>query len=292
MSGHHVLVVDDERDFAALIAETVRSAGFRVSVAWDRDGALRILEAEDVDLVVTDVMMEHLSAGFDLAHAVKARRSTSRLPVVIVSGVHEVFDVTSQIGEGWIEADAFLDKPVDPDVLLATVTGLLGPSTEPAKRTMSGEETAMSDRKLRVLVVEDEPDYAELLAGILGDAGYRVVLAADGEDAIEKVRRDPPDLISLDLQMPRRSGIEVFRRLKAEPPWREIPVVVVTGLTSNHPDLKSFVRTFLEREHLPLPDAYVEKPIDADDFLRVVADALRHPTAEGRRVGRVRGAAE
>jgi putative two-component system response regulator len=81
----------------------------------------------------------------------------------------------------------------------------------------------------RILVVEDQPVIAGLLEQLLSAQGYKVVCAADGLEALEHVARQPPDLIFLDLNMPRMSGYEVCRRVKGNPVTRLIPVVIVTG---------------------------------------------------------------
>ena len=128
------------------------------------------------------------------------------------------------------------------------------------------------------LVVEDERDYAELLATVLEEGGFSVEYAVDGVDALEKVKERQPDVITLDVQMPRKGGIQFYRELKSDSAFRAIPIVVVTGITKDDRDMETFVRTFLEVEHLPMPDSFLEKPVDNDDFLRHVKDALRTDT--------------
>ena len=130
------------------------------------------------------------------------------------------------------------------------------------------------------LVVEDEPDYATLISEILQEDGYSVAMASDGIEALGSVRKQRPDVITLDIQMPRKGGVEFYRELKSDPEFNEIPVVVVTGITRDDRDMETFVRTFLEVEHLPMPDAYLEKPVDDEELLRVIRDALR--SEEGR----------
>ena len=75
--------------------------------------------------------------------------------------------------------------------------------------------------------------------------------------------------------MPQMDGFDFLAELRAADEWRNIPVVVVTGITKDDRDMETFVRTFLETEHLPLPDGFLEKPVDNDEFLRHVSDALR-----------------
>ena len=135
--------------------------------------------------------------------------------------------------------------------------------------------TPSENSAIRVLVVEDETDYAELMAAWLRGYGYEVDTAVDGVEALQCVRSRRPDAITLDMQMPRKGGVEFFRQLKSDREFRDIPVTVVTGLTVDDRDMKTFIRSFLEVQHLPMPDAYSEKPVDGDELCRVVRDSLR-----------------
>jgi CheY-like chemotaxis protein len=125
-----------------------------------------------------------------------------------------------------------------------------------------------------VLVVEDEPDFAALLRSMLVRAGYTVATAYDCEDALAQVREHRPDLITLDMKMPGRSGIFFYRKLKADKAFRDVPVVVVTGLTRDDRDMENLIHSFLETEKVPYPQAYVEKPVDATGFLKTVGEAI------------------
>src|SRR5882757_9778328 len=84
----------------------------------------------------------------------------------------------------------------------------------------------------RILVVDDIPDNVEILRMRLGSLGYEVVVAEDGEQALAVVRETPPDLILLDIMMPRIDGLEVVRRLKADRSLPFIPVIMVTAKTT------------------------------------------------------------
>jgi len=81
----------------------------------------------------------------------------------------------------------------------------------------------------RVLVVDDEPDQVTLISKILGEEGYHIVKAYDGQEAIESVKRSQPDLIILDLMMPNVDGFEVIEYLKGGEETKEIPIIVLTG---------------------------------------------------------------
>jgi CheY-like chemotaxis protein len=131
-----------------------------------------------------------------------------------------------------------------------------------------------------VLVIEDEPDFAALLRSILVKAGYTVAMAHSCEDAFSQLRKARPDIITLDMQMPRQSGAMFYRKLKADEQLRNIPVVVVTGVTRDDKDMETLVRSLLEPDNVPHPEAYLEKPVDGPILLRTIEQALSWNASE------------
>ena len=89
----------------------------------------------------------------------------------------------------------------------------------------------------RVLVVDDEPDAVDLLTQILQDEGYQVKGVLSGGEALRSLDAAPPDIILIDLLMPEMDGFEVIQRVKANPKWRDIPIIVVTAKDLTHADL-------------------------------------------------------
>ncbi|NIA01586.1 MAG: response regulator [Bacteroidia bacterium] len=98
--------------------------------------------------------------------------------------------------------------------------------------------------------------------------------AYNGEDALSQVRNARPDIITLDMQMPRESGAIFYRRLKKDEKFRNIPVVVVTGVTRDDQDMKNLVRSLLEPDNVPHPEAYLEKPVDGPSLLGTLKEIL------------------
>lgn len=125
-----------------------------------------------------------------------------------------------------------------------------------------------------VLVIEDEPDFSVLIASILRKQGYDVATASNGEEGLLKVKERTPDLITLDLQMPKKGGLRFYREVKSNTDYRHIPIVVITGVTRDDPDMANVVRPFLETEKLPSPEAMVEKPFDNQELVGIVKKAL------------------
>lgn len=126
----------------------------------------------------------------------------------------------------------------------------------------------MTDGKRKILIVEDEEDTATYLSTLLGDAGYDTVVAADGEQALEKIKANPPDLVSLDITMPNKSGVRLYRDIKESDAWGKIPVVIVTGVSA---DFEEFIST---RRQVPPPEGYLPKPIDVKKYLATVEELL------------------
>ncbi|MBI4864082.1 MAG: response regulator [Candidatus Riflebacteria bacterium] len=137
----------------------------------------------------------------------------------------------------------------------------------------------MPSRGKAVLVVDDDPDARAYLSTVLEDHGYEVRFACDGVEALSRIETEVPALITLDIAMPAKSGVAVYRALKEDPRHRSIPVIMVTGVAD---EFKRFIST---RSIVPPPEGYLTKPVDADEFLRLVV-ALIGPGEPGDTVPR------
>ena len=110
----------------------------------------------------------------------------------------------------------------------------------------------------KILIVDDEPDVVTYLKTLLEDAGYSTISAANGEEGLEKVRGESPDLITLDITMPEKSGVRLYTELRNDDGLKSIPIIVVTGIQG---EIEKFLST---RRQVPPPDDFVAKPIDRD----------------------------
>jgi CheY-like chemotaxis protein len=116
-----------------------------------------------------------------------------------------------------------------------------------------------------VLIVDDNPQNLKLARVVLVGEGYDVKTAIDAEDALRMLESCTPRLILMDLQLPRMDGLELTRRLKADPDRREIIIIALTAYAMKGDDEKAFAAGC---------DGYVTKPIDIDALPRVVAEHL------------------
>ena len=125
------------------------------------------------------------------------------------------------------------------------------------------------EEQKHVLVVDDEADIRGYLRSALEDAEFSVETASDGLEALEMVRRDPPDLISLDLVMPRHSGAKFYRELQKDRQLSKIPVLIVTGHARDELGKADF-----EEMTMSGPGVYLEKPVRPDTYVAAVRRLL------------------
>jgi CheY-like chemotaxis protein len=147
--------------------------------------------------------------------------------------------------------------------------------TRTAVRSRTEEETKAlrSPDEVTVLVVDDEPDVVSYFSSVLEDAGLNVLTAYDGDQAMEILGKQHVDLISLDLVMPRKSGIRLFMELRRKPTWTGIPVVFVTGHAKD-PDVKADMRAVMESSTLVGPSLCLEKPVTPESYLNHICEIL------------------
>ena len=130
-----------------------------------------------------------------------------------------------------------------------------------------------------VLVVDDEPDVLTFLSMVLEDAGFNVMTATNGNEALERVKEKIPDFISLDLVMPEKSGIRFYHELRKNKEWANIPVIIVTAHARDElgsQDLQEILdgRTYTGRQ------VYLEKPVKPEGFVRMVKKEMGIPVEE------------
>ncbi len=124
-----------------------------------------------------------------------------------------------------------------------------------------------------ILVIDDEPDIVFFLKVALEDHGFKVLTAYNGIEAFDKMREQKPDLISLDLVMPGKSGIRFFHELRKNKAWSQIPVLFVTGHAHDTIDGSNLME-MLEGRTLSGPATYLEKPVNAETFINNVKAIL------------------
>jgi CheY-like chemotaxis protein len=122
----------------------------------------------------------------------------------------------------------------------------------------------------KILVVDDEPDVRAYLKSALEDHGFKVETASDGFEALDNIKNNIPDLISLDLVMPRHSGIKLYHDLQKNNLWSKIPVLIVTGHAKDDLGKADFDSMMMQGVGV-----YLEKPVKPDNYVLQVCNLLK-----------------
>jgi len=120
----------------------------------------------------------------------------------------------------------------------------------------------------KILIVDDEEDVLAYFEALFNDNGYDTLLARDGIKGFELAKSEKPDLITLDITMPKQSGLKMYRQFKDHPELKNIPVIIITA----HDD---FLGIFLDDlKKFALPEGIFYKPIDPKKILKLIAEIL------------------
>jgi CheY-like chemotaxis protein len=245
-----VLAIDDDPDVVYLLQENLAEAGYRVvGAAGGEEGLQKARELRPFAITL-DILMPHKD-GWQTLHEIKADAATRDIPVIVLSIVDNK-DLGYRLG-----AFDYLLKPFDREAILATL-GHIPP------------------HQGRLLVVDDDPQVVDLVHQLLEGEPYEIVAAADGQEALEAIAEKRPDVILLDLLMPRMDGFGVIDHLKQDPQSRKIPVIVLTAkplTTTERVALDQTVRTVIQKRGLDRDTLLQE--------LRGLLRAYRDPTPKG-----------
>ena len=116
----------------------------------------------------------------------------------------------------------------------------------------------------KILIVDDEPDVVAYLTAVLESNGYKSYSAADIKTAMQMIKKLHPDLICLDIVMPKETGISLYIKLHQEKEFSDIPVMIISGIVDSD---KFNFRSYVKDETVPEPECYMEKPIDIKNFI-------------------------
>jgi len=122
----------------------------------------------------------------------------------------------------------------------------------------------------KILIIDDEKDMRVYLEAVFRKAGYETESAEDGDQGVWLAEAHQPDLITLDILMPKKSGVKAYRGLRTSDKTGSTPIIVLTGLTRSDDFFSNF-------GDLPRPEAIVEKPIKREEFLEQVAGLIGGP---------------
>ncbi|HLM43921.1 MAG TPA: response regulator, partial [Myxococcaceae bacterium] len=243
-----VLVVDDDSSTRELVSRSLRRAGFSTTEAHSGEDAILKARVSPPTLVVLDLMMPNLD-GFEVLRRLRAEKLN--VPVVVLTGKTLSGEEQAVLRDGFA---GFVQKGGH---ALEDVIGQ-------AKGVLLKNSAQRAGRLPRILYVEDNPQNRDIVRRYLGGL-FEVLEAEDGEHGVERATREAPDLILMDLSLPRIDGWEATRRLRQLPAAATIPVIAVTAHAG---------REYQDKATAAGCTAYLTKPLDRDQLLDTIRKHL------------------
>jgi CheY-like chemotaxis protein len=242
----HILVVDDDREVLQVLCHLLEADGYRVTGVPGGREALEVIGKEKVDLILTDLMMPEVN-GWQLLRAVKTRFKD--LPVVVITGY------MAEQGESILtnqHVDGYLIKPVDHQRLQTLLSALLVPQN--------------LGRQAEAVAVDDDPDTLEAIEESLSRRGLFVTSYRDGTQALQYIRKDPPDLFIIDLMLPGVDGFGLCHSIRTDPDIAHIPILILSAYSSKENVVRA-VKLGV--------NGFIAKPFDASELGEKALQLLR-----------------
>lgn len=214
-----ILIADDSFTYRMTIQELLEDNDYEVVIAEDGLSAVKIIQNETPDLAILDIVMPGMD-GVEVCQFIKDNPQTQHIPVILLTSKDASTDKIQGLDAG---ADDYLTKPFNEEELLAKLNSLL------RFRSMQSDMSYAVRKKSVVMVADDSLTVRMQLGELLEETGYKSLLVEDGQEALETVNRYLPDLVILDVVMPRMDGIEACRRIKNNPATQQIPVIIITS---------------------------------------------------------------
>jgi CheY-like chemotaxis protein len=202
-----VLVIDDDADAVYLLQENLNPGEFEVVGARNGIEGHQLARDLQPQAILLDILMPDKD-GWQVLHDLKADEQTKDIPVILLT-------IVDKKALGFrLGASAYLLKPLDPAAVLDAL-----------KRVTAHDGNA----HVHVLVVDDDPHVAEMLRQTLPEAHFRLDSAEDGVAGLEAIEADRPDVVLLDIMMPRLDGFGVIERLRSRPETQNLPIIVISA---------------------------------------------------------------
>lgn len=247
----YILVVDDDPDMLEIITTVLDTQPYRLRTARDGMECLELAEEEIPDLLILDLLMPRMD-GFGVIRELRSSPKYANLSIIILTTVIEDasrrrYELETGMG---MDVQDYIEKPVAPAELLNRVKAIL--------------------EQPYILVADDDPDMLESITSVLRSRPFKLQTAKDGHQCVEMIGKKVPDLLILDLLMPKMDGFGVIRELRKNPRYADISIIVLTAVIED----ASRRRYELETGREMKVQAYLEKPVAPAELLRRVNEIL------------------
>lgn len=217
-----ILILEDNDVLGNVMVDKLKSEGYITHLSKDGKEGLQQIDLFAPDLILLDMMLPSLN-GLEILEALNKKGGPGSFPPVIVlsnSGQHVEISKILALGA----KDYLIKSDFSPDQVLHKVENQLHTAGS------GGEGGVLHGENFRILIVEDDNFLRDLLARKLTHEKFNLLVAANGEEAVELVKSEHPSIILLDLILPGMNGFEVLTEIRANPDTANIPVIVLSNL--------------------------------------------------------------
>ena len=265
-SQARILVVDDHPNTATTLARAISQLGPGIEVISATSGKIALERVKDgaVDLLITDMMMPDMN-GLELIEKLQSHPA-GRPAYTILITAYDVPGLKETARR--LKVNETIIKPIRPE----RICQIVGRALEEMGHSQPIKQIAETRQPFNILVADDKPDNISLIARYLQSEGYAYITAADGVEALERTRAEMPDLILLDINMPRKDGFEVLQEVRSDPAIEHIPIIILTAARLDAADMQAGFSLGA--------DDYVMKPFDRRELMARIRAKLRVKEAE------------
>lgn len=253
-----ILIVEDNPLTLRVLIAHLKKLGLQTSVARSGEEALRQAGLVKPDLILLDIMLPGID-GFETCRRIKGSVTTTDIPVIFITALTDTTEKVKAFEAGGVD---YITKPVDFREVAARIETRL--TIQRLQRRLKARGVVISsqpqavpdEQKATILVVEDNPMTLQLLVKYLSGLNFKAIGVASGEEALQYVETNLPDLFVLDVMLPGIDGFEICRRLKQIPATQEIPVIFMTALSEMADKVKAFEAGAVD--YITKPHQYAE----------------------------------
>ena len=247
----YILIVDDDPDIREGIVAVLETGDYRLATACNGIECMEHIRDEAPDLLILDMLMPRMD-GFAVIRELRSDPDLVGIPIMVLTTVIEDaayrrYELETGVA---MNVSNYIEKPASPGELLRRVSAIVD--------------------QPYILVADDDPDVIEAISTVLESRPYNVATARDGQQCLDIIRKRSPDLLLLDLLMPKMDGFAVIRELQSDPANAKIPILVLTTVVED----ASRRRYELETGRDMPVRAYLQKPIAPEQLLREVETTL------------------
>ena len=248
-----LLYVEDNEDAIIQVKSELEKEGYIVDIALNGKEALDYMQHTIPDGIILDLMMPEID-GFEVLENMRANDKTKMIPVLVLTAKDLSKDDLARLSSNNVR-QLIIKGDVDIDGLLYRVKLMLGVDSRQRKETKKGKSKS-GDELQTILIIEDNPDNMTTIKALIGD-NFKIIEAYDGLLGLNKAKAELPNMILLDMSLPKMNGEEVVINLKKDEKTSQIPIIAVTSQA---------MKGDKERILALGCDGYVSKPIDSNEF--------------------------